>query len=550
MPPPPVGLTRLGELVTWRWAVTVQRLQNTTDERPDGADAERSRRAFLRAAGLGGALVAFPSLFAACSSDVAAPTSLAPQALDTRGGDAHAHSAVVLNFHSDIGVLNYAYALEQLEAAFYTTLLYHPYAHMSDRERRLLADVRDHEIAHRDFLRAALGDQRIPALTPMLAAIDFTNRDAVLNAARTFEDLGVAAYNGAAKYLESDAYLTIAGKIVSVEARHASAIRDLLQPKSGSFAPKAFDDTFAPDVVLAAASAFIAEKITVVNASERATMTQHSTGHIGMNERDTNDASRPMNRRAALFTGARLSGAVAVGLRVASVPVALSVLSKQAFAQSGLPLAVIEVLNFALTLGYLGAEFYVTGVGTAGLIPVADRPIFTTIRDHEVAHVAYLKNALGAAAVMKPMFDFTAGNGSMKGPYTDVFSNYATFMAVAQAFEDTGVRAYKGQAPALKPYDDILTAALTIHSVEARHASEVRRLRGNFSEMTPNEGWITRNSTDIPRTAPVHAREENTIQGGVDVLSVTTVGRDEVTEAFDEPLTKQQVLAIVDPFIA
>jgi hypothetical protein len=72
-----------------------------------------------------------------------------------------------------------------------------------------------------------------------------------------------------------------------------------------------------------------------------------------------------------------------------------------------------------------------------------------------------------------------------------VFTNYETFKAVAQAFEDTGVRAYKGQAPALMPYKDVLTAALTIHSVEARHASQVRRLRGNFTEQEPfYQGWI------------------------------------------------------------
>ncbi|MEO6528231.1 MAG: ferritin-like domain-containing protein [Gemmatimonadaceae bacterium] len=222
---------------------------------------------------------------------------------------------------------------------------------------------------------------------------------------------------------------------------------------------------------------------------------------------------------------------------------------KRATLAAALPSAVVDVLNFALTLEYLEAEFYVTGVGKPGLIPAADREIFTTIRDHEVAHVEYLKAALGAEAVAKPTFDFTAGNGSGNGPYADVFSNYATFKAVAQAFEDTGVRAYKGQAPALKPYSDVLTAALTIHSVEARHAAEVRRLRGNFSETSPNEGWITGNMTDIPGTAAVYAGEENAVQGGVSVASITSVGLDEITEAFDEPLTKAQVLAIVDPFI-
>jgi hypothetical protein len=256
--------------VDWRlgrWGVRGQTQLKETDGTSGERPVERSRRDFLRSAGLGGALLAFPSLFAACSADATAPAVLAPnQADDSHGSDPHAHGAVVLNFGTDVGVLNYAYALEQLEAAFYTTVLHHPYQGITSREMTLLRDVRDHEVVHRDFLRAALGDQRIRDLTPNLAPINFLSRDEVLNTARTFEDLGVAAYNGAAKYLESDVYLTIAGKIVSVEARHASAIRDLLQPKTGYFAPKAFDDALAPATVLAAASAFIVDKITVVNA--------------------------------------------------------------------------------------------------------------------------------------------------------------------------------------------------------------------------------------------------------------------------------------------
>jgi hypothetical protein len=239
-------------------------LKRLTPRASEGDEAT-SRRAFLRSAGLGGALLAFPSLFAACSSDATAPALLAPSA-DAAVATAHdVHGTIVLHFNTDIGVLNYAYALEQLEAAFYTTALYHPYHGMTEREMRLLRDVRDHEIAHRDFLKAALGDARIRDLTPTLGGIDFASRDVVLNTARTFEDLGVAAYNGAAQYLEHEVYLTIAGKIVSVEARHASAIRDLLMPRTGYFAPKAFDDAFAPKDVIAAASAYIADKINVVN---------------------------------------------------------------------------------------------------------------------------------------------------------------------------------------------------------------------------------------------------------------------------------------------
>jgi hypothetical protein len=192
-----------------------------------------------------------------------------------------------------------------------------------------------------------------------------------------------------------------------------------------------------------------------------------------------------------------------------------------------------------------------TGRATARhVIPAADRIIFGTIRDHEITHVEFLAGALGASARPKPTFDFTAGNGSGNGPYADVFTNYETFKAVAQAFEDTGVRAYKGQAPALRPYKDMLTAALTIHSVEARHASQVRRLRGNFADTEPfHQGWINLNNTDVPGAAATYAGEQNTIHAGINAAAVSDVALDEVTEAFDEPLSMGQVLAIVNPFI-
>lgn len=228
-------------------------------------DVRRTRRDFLRAAGVGGMALAIPALLTACSADSAllAPGGAAANqenASFTRPG------TIVLNFKSDIGVLNYAYALEQLEAAFYVQAIATPYAGMSLREQTVLTNVRDHEVIHREFLKAALGTYRIPDVQPDFSGIDFGSRASVLNTAKAFEDLGVSAYNGAAKYIASDDYLVIAGKIVSVEARHAATIRDLLSPRSSDFAPNAFDSGMAPADVIAAASAFIVTKINVVNS--------------------------------------------------------------------------------------------------------------------------------------------------------------------------------------------------------------------------------------------------------------------------------------------
>lgn len=202
----------------------------------------------------------------------------------------------------------------------------------------------------------------------------------------------------------------------------------------------------------------------------------------------------------------------------------------------------VDVLNFALTLEYLEAEFYQMGLDASGLLSGDTRAVIAKISQHEDAHVELLRGAigsLGGEAVDKPEFDFTAG-----GTFPGVFSDMQTFLALAQAFEDTGVRAYKGQATNLIMQDDLLTVALQIHSVEARHASEVRRMRGS-------KGWIVEdNNTSAPAAAAVYAGEDNIIHLGVDATSITPVGYTAVTEAYDEPLTKEEVLAIASLFLA
>jgi ferritin-like protein len=257
---------------------------------------------------------------------------------------------------------------------------------------------------------------------------------------------------------------------------------------------------------------------------------------------DQSSLDRLATRRDALRSGGRAAAAFAM----ATAPFALAAAAGRAAASTAartvgragaLPAKVVDVLNFALTLEYLEATFYNRGL-RQGVVPAGkDRRIFETIQDHENAHVAFLKQALGSQAIAKPEFDFTAG-GAIPNP----FKNYEIFKIVAQGFEDTGVRAYKGQAGALKPYDAYLTAALTIHSVEARHASEVRRLRGE-------SGWIP---TDDPKApVPIKATyrgEDETNQLGIDVGAY--LGRMNGTESFDEPLTKAQVIDIVRPFLA
>jgi hypothetical protein len=149
----------------------------------------------------------------------------------------------------DLGVLTYAYALEQLEADFYTKVVNTAgfTSTFNAMEQQVLTDLYQHEVIHREFFKTAItaalngagedvGARLLPNLAFDYGALDFSNRDQVLATSKALEDTGVAAYNGAGYIITNPDYLVIAGKIVSVEARHASAIRSLINPNSKDFA--------------------------------------------------------------------------------------------------------------------------------------------------------------------------------------------------------------------------------------------------------------------------------------------------------------------------
>lgn len=263
-------------------------------------------------------------------------------------------------------------------------------------------------------------------------------------------------------------------------------------------------------------------------------------------------------RRSAMKKFANLSGKVAV----ASIPFALGSMFKTAYGQSNS--TVNDVLNFALTLEYLEAEFYNNIVGSPGYMTAsaAAQGALSKIKDDENKHVAFLKSVLGAAAVSKPTFDFTAGNGTGTGPFVGYLASYAVQLAMAQTFEDTGVRAYKGQAPALQGNRVVLTAALEIHSVEARHASHIRQMRRALNAAIPSgqvvKPWITLDQSGIDYAGANAAiqksynGEQVVTQAGVTITGIggnTFIDAKAASEAFDEPLSTSQILDIVDPFI-
>lgn len=246
---------------------------------------------------------------------------------------------------------------------------------------------------------------------------------------------------------------------------------------------------------------------------------------------------------------------------VAALPFALGSLFKKAYGKT--TDVVIDTLNFALTLEYLEYNFYHRCNNTATLvIPGTDKPAFTTIEGHELQHVNFLRNAIHNAggtpytpnhysgdavtgdAYVPLAYDFTAGGAF------PVYTSYATFLAVSQTFEDTGVRAYKGQAANLQSSHDILTAALQIHSVEARHAAHVRLIRHKAG--SAEKPWISGNTAPVAAVQANYNGEENVNQGGVTITSLAGVTGNvsalAATESFDEPLDKATVVTLVTPF--
>jgi rubrerythrin len=185
-------------------------------------------------------------------------------------------------------------------------------------------------------------------------------------------------------------------------------------------------------------------------------------------------------RRAGIAGGAVIGGGALLG---ALAP------SAMAFSTGDRPPAKfgkgdIGILNYALTLEYLEATFYNEATAnqhrTGFLKSPQARVFLKTVTDDENQHVKALKKVLGSHAVKKPKFNFHGDNAKQ-----------ANFLTAAYTFENEGVHAYSGQAFNIKD-PKVLAAALSIITIEARHASVVGLIKaGTEKGISPNGAFDT-----------------------------------------------------------
>jgi hypothetical protein len=232
----------------------------------------KDRREFLRLLGFGAAAACLPGLLAACSSNATSTTPSSTPAPGPTGPTAPSGpAAITLDFSNDFGALNLAYLLEQLASGFYTQVKTAPPANLDSHAQYVLQQITVHEAIHASFFKTFLATNGIAQATLNLTSVNFTDGGSVLTTAKTLEDLKVGAYNGAAQLLQSAPNLTLMAKIVSVEARHAAAVRDLLAPGTSAFAgsdvidANGFDQALQPSAVATAITPYVKNPITITN---------------------------------------------------------------------------------------------------------------------------------------------------------------------------------------------------------------------------------------------------------------------------------------------
>jgi hypothetical protein len=263
---------------------------------------------------------------------------------------------------------------------------------------------------------------------------------------------------------------------------------------------------------------------------------------------------------------------------LAALPIGLGTLLAPKKAAARTTGTVIDSLNFALELAYLQYNFYHTATNTGGLIPNNtanntignnDLPGFQSIEANEKAHILFLNTAITSlggtpftpnnyvATNLNPQYVPTAYDFTKGGAYSLVFSDYQTFLLLAQVFQDTIVRGLKGQITLVTSNTTILTQMLQIHSVEARHASHVRTVRRYTGAAEHPAPWITNDISPSVGFQTNYKGEDNLIEtGGIVINNIPdkydssgSVPKISATAAFDETLDNATVMSFFTPFM-
>lgn len=240
---------------------------------------------------------------------------------------------------------------------------------------------------------------------------------------------------------------------------------------------------------------------------------------------------------------------------VAALPLALGSFFKKAYGKNTDIL--YDSLSLLLKFEYMEAEYYRAATTVLNNFPAESHEAIKKLAEDERRHVKFLSDFLMNTSGSKPdpaNYDYSGAQGAGDGPFKDAFGKYGEFLTLAQVFEDTAVRAYKGQLPRLSTAANIVDYAMRIHSIEAKHAAFIHLERRKLGVQT--RPWITYSDSDISTqqnnfVQHTYKSETLAIQGGRDLVNINgyTITEAQVTQAFDEPLFEADLKIIMEPFI-